>query len=296
MAKLIYTVGLPASGKTRWSKEYVNTHPGTVHVTKDDLREMLHCGTPHNNQNESFTCAIRDSIICEALTLQRDVIVDDTNFNPAHVKRFEELAVRHGAELHREDFTHVALNLCLERNMSADRVLRGRNVPDKVIRQMWSKNIRERSVAAEYDPSKPDCYLCDIDGTAAQRTGNRSFYDETRVYEDEPRKDVVAVVKALCKNANKMVIFVSGRGDAARADTERWLVEKAGFCDPVFLLMRKSGDCRPDTVVKKEIFDNNIKGKYNVLGVFDDRMCVARMWEEHGLTVFRVGKIDEDDF
>jgi len=50
--------------------------------------------------------------------------------------------------------------------------------------------------------------------------------------------------------------------------------------------MRKHGDYRPDDIVKKEMYDAFIKDQYNVLGVFDDRLKVVRMWEGLGLWVF----------
>lgn len=49
---------------------------------------------------------------------------------------------------------------------------------------------------------------------------------------------------------------------------------------------RKKGDFRSDEIIKKEIYDNHIKDNYNVLGVFDDRLKVIRMWEKEGLFVF----------
>jgi len=52
--------------------------------------------------------------------------------------------------------------------------------------------------------------------------------------------------------------------------------------------IRPEGDCRKDTLIKEEIYDNHIKGKYNVLGVFDDRDQVVHMWRHLGLTVFQV--------
>jgi hypothetical protein len=55
-----------------------------------------------------------------------------------------------------------------------------------------------------------------------------------------------------------------------------------------YLVMREQGDSRKDTIVKKEMFDKYIKGKYNVLYVVDDRPCVCRMWSL-GLKVMQVG-------
>jgi predicted kinase len=55
------------------------------------------------------------------------------------------------------------------------------------------------------------------------------------------------------------------------------------------LLMRKRGDMRKDTIVKKEIWDAHLAGRYNVLCAIDDRPSVCRMWRyELGLLVMQV--------
>lgn len=55
------------------------------------------------------------------------------------------------------------------------------------------------------------------------------------------------------------------------------------------LLMRKRGDMRKDTIIKKEIWDNELLGKFYVQFAIDDRPSVVRMWRyEVGLTVLQV--------
>lgn len=53
--------------------------------------------------------------------------------------------------------------------------------------------------------------------------------------------------------------------------------------------MRTTDDRRDDTIVKRELYENNIKGKYNVLFCVDDRPKVVRMWKEQGLQVMCLG-------
>ena len=52
--------------------------------------------------------------------------------------------------------------------------------------------------------------------------------------------------------------------------------------------MRATGDFRPDSVVKEEIYNNHIKDNYYVAGVFDDRDSVVKLWRDLGLTCFQV--------
>ena len=54
------------------------------------------------------------------------------------------------------------------------------------------------------------------------------------------------------------------------------------------LFMRASGDTRKDEIVKLELFDAHVRGKYDVRLVLDDRDRVVRMWRSIGLTCLQV--------
>jgi hypothetical protein len=54
--------------------------------------------------------------------------------------------------------------------------------------------------------------------------------------------------------------------------------------------MRPENDYRKDTIIKKEIYENDIKNNYNVLSVYDDRLSVCEAWHELGLFVFNVNQ------
>jgi hypothetical protein len=88
-----------------------------------------------------------------------------------------------------------------------------------------------------------------------------------------------------------LIILVTGRSEDHRRDTELWLAKHHILYDK--LLMRKSGDFRPDTEVKAEIFDRDIADNYNVLFCVDDRASVVKMWREKGLTCLQC---DEGNF
>jgi hypothetical protein len=128
----------------------------------------------------------------------------------------------------------------------------------------------------------------------------RSPYDWSRVGEDKPNWPVVTLVGALLA-ADTDVILVSGRMEQCRKATLDWLLNKATL--PVGLIgglfMRADGDMRPDEIVKREIFDNQVmpllRESYpgrpelqKVEGVIDDRAKVVRMWRELGLTCVQV--------
>lgn len=132
----------------------------------------------------------------------------------------------------------------------------------------------------------PPAFVCDIDGTVAEMS-TRGPFDWRLVKYDLPREPVVAVVRALMQAYP--VIFVSGRSNECRDDTAEWLAKHVlppgGFAP---LHMRKARDFRPDEVVKAEIA-REISRDFEIIGAFDDRPKVIRMWRELGIQVFDVG-------
>lgn len=297
MTRLIVTRGLPASGKTTFAR---TLQPGVVRVNRDDLRRMLH-GERLFTQWAEGQVTTAQRVQVEALLRARvDVCVDDTNLRARTLRGWAELAARTGAAFEVHDFTDVPLDECLRRD--ADRPAEDR-VGEEVIRRMHQRYLERRSLplpvpavepggpATVYapPPDAPEIVLVDIDGTVALMAG-RSPYDMSRVGGDRPNPAVIAAVRAM-HAAGYQVVFCSGRDDSCREETEAWLDRHVGV--PYLALhMRAFGDPRKDSVVKKEIFDREIRNRYRVVGVFDDRMQVVRMWRDLGLTVFQVADGD----
>lgn len=135
--------------------------------------------------------------------------------------------------------------------------------------------------------------ICDIDGTLANSDGIRSPYDETKVLEDDPYWVVVNWVKELSKEHS--IVIVSGRHTSCGEETIAWLRYYGIPFDRI--LMRNTGDNRPDTTIKQEILNGMYKcgvTKEQIKFVLDDRPKVIRMWKENGLTVYPVrGAVEE---
>jgi len=132
-------------------------------------------------------------------------------------------------------------------------------------------------------------WICDIDGTLALMNG-RGPFDWSRVGEDLPNEPVISVVKSFI-SSDYHIVYMSGRMEEARKQTELWLdVNVHGKYRGFPLFMRADGDYRPDMVVKKELYENHILGNYDVAGVIDDRDQVVKMWRDLGLTCFQVAE------
>ena len=286
MAKLTMTKGLPASGKSTWSNEQVLAAPPghIVRITKDQLRAMLHSGI-HSKGTESHIVLARDSLVSTFLKSGVDVIVDDTNLVPFHEQRLREIAKKHQAEFHVQDFCHVPLEECIKRD-----ALRSASVGEEVIRAMHQQHIGDTTPAGQVDQThtRPEVVLVDIDGTVAIMNG-RSPFEWHRVGEDAPNDTVIEIVRALSKNG-KRIVFMSGRDGSCREETIKWLSRHV--VEGPELYMREADDSRKDSIVKQELYEKYIEPSYDVFVVLDDRNQVVDMWRSLGLICLQVAPGD----
>lgn len=280
--RVIFLRGLPGSGKTTWALDYLANHPGAKRVNKDELRAMLDAGK-YSKGNEKFILAVRDALILQALAEGYHVIVDDTNFRPQHEQRIREL-VKGLAVVEIKDFSDVPLETCLERNRK-----RPNPVPESTIRQMYRQYVRPTPAPPPFDPVLPTALICDIDGTLALIC-DRSPYDAARCEEDTLNEPVNAILRAFAQD-QRHILLVSGRSELYRPQTEAWLNAHSVRYESLF--MRPEGDMRRDAIVKRELYEQYIKGRYNVTFVLDDRTQMVAMWRyELGLTCLQVAEGD----
>jgi predicted kinase len=288
MATLTITRGLPGSGKTTWAK----AQPRAVRVNRDELRQMLHGGWTGDSPEEVQVTVAQRAAVEALLRKGINVICDDTNLRAKVVRELAELAEACGATVQLKDFTHVSLETCIERDAArAD----GERVGEAVIRRMHEQFLagkRGVTLAQIPPPTKyvpdatlPDAILVDLDGTVALM-GARGPYDSAKVHLDRPNAPVIRAVRAMYE-AGHTIIYCSGRPEQSREATRVWLDRHVGV-PYAALHMRKTGDSRKDSIVKREIFDRELRHAWHIVAVFDDRNQVVRMWRELGLTVFQV--------
>lgn len=279
MPKLLMLKGLPGSGKSTYARELVAKHHYT-RVNKDDLRTMLHNST-HSKHKEQTVLAIRDAVVMEALEKGSNVVVDDTNFAPVHEARLRDLAKSFGAQFEVK-FIDTPVETCIERDLK-----RPNSVGHRVIMQMYEQYLKPKP--AVYDPphGKPRAIICDIDGTIAHM-GERSPYDWHRVGSDNPDKIVIDLLR---RHDDRVLILLSGRDAVCRPETVEWLADnRVPFHH---LYMRPEGDTRKDSIIKRELFETNIRDNFDVEFVLDDRNQVVDMWRnELGLKVLQVAEGD----
>lgn len=283
MATLTITRGLPGSGKTTWAK----AQPRAVRVNRDELRRMLHGGWTGDSWAEKQITTAQRAAIEALLNSGVNVISDDTNLRSKVVKDLADLAANCDARVEIVDFTNVSLDTCIQRDAERQE---GERVGETVIRRMHERYLAGSLTPAPEQVAKmPDAILVDLDGTVALM-GHRSPYDSTRVHLDTPNQPVIRAVRAMYE-AGHTIIYCSGRTDDSREATEAWLDKHVGV-PYAALHLRKTGDSRKDSIVKREIFDRELRHAWHIVAVFDDRNQVVKMWRELGLTVFQVADGD----
>jgi histidinol phosphatase-like enzyme len=134
---------------------------------------------------------------------------------------------------------------------------------------------------------KIDAIIVDVDGTLALMGDKRTPFEWDKVSLDAPNLPIIDLVQIL-RDTGLKVVITTGRDGVALNDTKAWLTSHGVVYDAIFI--RPEGDYRPDTEIKKEIYDNHIKDTYNIIYVIDDRKQVVEMWRELGLTVLQVAE------
>ena len=287
MAKLIMCRGLPGSGKSYWALRKDNA----VVVNKDSIRAILATsGWVWSPENEKDVIAERDKQITAALTHPaiHTVISDDTNFGNKHENVLKQLAKKHGA-----DFEIKVFDTPIEECIRRDSLREGKaKVGEGVIKSMAAKFLGYVE-NMEWEPVKPDpnrmpAIICDVDGTLALFAGKRSPYDHAKCEDDDLNVPVRKVIETFYRFMQYQIIYLSGREDKWRQQTNAWF-RKQGL-PPGPLHMRLTGDSRNDAVVKYELFNDHVRNRYNVMFVLDDRDRVVKMWREIGLTCLQVAE------
>ena len=137
--------------------------------------------------------------------------------------------------------------------------------------------------------------VVDLDGTLnncspRQHLAQAQKWDEFHgsLMDDLINPDVMFLLDNIA--AEIMVIGCTGRSNAFRSLTTRWLLDNRILLDQ--LLMRPDGDWRPDHELKPKMLEKYLGSKDKVLRsvkfVLDDRDKVVEAWREYGLPCWQV--------
>lgn len=278
---LVVFQGLPGSGKSTQALKFADTFKNVVRVNRDTIRLMFK--GKWTARNEGLVMQIRDSVIRLGLSAGHAVICDDTNLTPKHLQSLAALAGAYEVPVYFKSFMHVSVEECIANDLKRPESV-GKDVIERMYYQYWESQPLPANHGAR------SAIICDLDGTLALLPEGMSY---PAAFERDYRKDrlnipVAQIIGAAGRSGyGPDVILVSGRFGERRHETEEWLE----FHDIPYkyLFTRTAGDRRDDSIVKKEIYMNEIQGKFEIDYVLDDRPRVVRMWRaELGLPVLQV--------
>ena len=311
MKRLIILQGPPASGKSTWAKaEQAKDPKHTVIVNRDSIR--LGRGKYNIPTQEDYITKVEEASIRAGLEAGYTVIVDSTNLCHEAIEFRHQLEKEYDVKAEIKEF-YVPMSVAIKRDKMRG-LLGGLSIGEHAIKRFYERYYKDRIESesddishASDDPRKillPEhdltpCVICDLDGTLAIHRNRGAFeYDKLSTDYADPR--LVRLLRMFLENGTH-IIFLSGREMLSNVyeDTLAWIEKSVGKeylyavkldgTHPKFdLFMRSNGDKRSDDLVKKEIYEREIKGQYDVISIFDDRDKVVRMWREEGLLCCQV--------
>lgn len=304
--KFIVTIGVSGCGKSTFSGEYVKNNKNSVVISRDALRMALF---GHNESNlmeyyigditekEKMVTQFQDVMIWKAIRDKKTIIMDNTHLREKYINHYKTFGI---------PIYFVVFNLpddmseIYQRDMSRQKAV-GKEVIDKQVKDFISITsktnffdeisefnnylfeISSLAKKQEYDCTKSDCIVFDIDGTLAWHT-TRSPFDFSRVGEDTVDRNVQFLLDMINESGYADIIICSGRDESCWNETMDWL-EKNGITYSG-LYMRKRGDMRKDWIIKAELW-SEIQKNYNILGMVDDRQQVVDFARRLGYKVYQ---------
>lgn len=326
--KIIFTRGVPASGKSTWAQKWVNQDPeNRVRVNRDDIRYALygkyvltkpkpdHKGRPTNKvvtdvEGEQNVTRVEHELIRKALANGKSVVSDNTHLNTRFLKPYLDIAKQAGVKIENKDFP-ISVEEAKRRNSQ-----RERKVPDHVIDRMYSNmgpNGEFHLFPGAYTPrpfkaptERKMAILVDLDGTFDDVRSIRHFvrgkYRDFDAFHRNslftpPNPEVVKMVKD-AHDAGFSVLVTTARKNEYRDISEVW-TNKHSQAPIENMYMRADDDNRPDHEVKKDMFDE-ISKNYDVVRAIDDNGAAIDAWVSKGIQVtvvpgFKEGEVTETE-
>lgn len=283
-------------------------------VERDQIRRELDPSREkwYGGEFEDEVTTLQRKRIRAAFVLGADVYAADTNLPSASVRSLMRIAVEQGADVEvidMRDPKEFPLELILERERKrhpskqvGEEFLRGRYERFIQGKQLTNPElpepVQEHVVEPYVQPTKLTRTLSifDIDGTLAIM-GDRHPHDGHLVHLDSINEDVLRALHL--QGQHGLVYIVTGRDEKYREITEQWLADNGVAYDALYMRPTEP-DHLPkteDSVVKHNLFNLHIRPLgHKIVGVYDDRHRVLRMWRKLGLTTFHINGPDAGNF
>lgn len=287
--KLLILVGAPGSGKSTFARYFIRTEDNWVRVNRDDFRLMQFGDTLMSPFYEERITKMVEASVITLLKNHTNVIIDATN---SSLRTLEDM-VRTYTEYADISFKVFDLSVeelvkrCDKRYEQTGKFIPKSAIEKHVTQLQYTKEkfdfkpiprtVKEATLTyTAQDSTLPKAVICDLDGTLSLLNG-RDPYDASSADEDLLNVPVARVLQ-MAKAEGYKVILLSGREQLYREPTERFLSKHQIAYD--LLLMRTTNDYRKDNIIKKELFQQEIAGKYFIEFLLDDRNQVVDMWRK----------------
>ena len=294
--QILILVGAPGSGKSTFAKYFLRTEENWMRICRDDFRMMQFATGNMSEHEEKLIAEMIDASIEALLSKRTNVLIDATHCRRKYIDHYME-RFNHLADISFKLFDIDAATLaerCEKRFQSTGKLIPA-TVLNKFITELEELKkefdfLPRPKIAVQepftiQNPALPKAIICDLDGTLALIRG-RSPYDATHCDDDDLNESVASILRNYYGNGYQ-ILLVTGREEHFRQPTVRFL-EKHNISYHQ-LWMRPTKDLRKDAIIKRELFDAEIAGKYFIEFVFDDRNQVVEMWrKELKLPCFQV--------
>ena len=289
MSKLLILVGAPGSGKSTFARYFLRTEDNWIRVNRDDFRLMQFGDSLMIPFYEERISKMVEASVLTLLKSDTNVIIDATN---TLLRTIQDMIHTY------TEYADISFKVF---DLPVDELVKRCDKRYEETGKFISKSVVERNVAnlkhtlekfdfapiprkvqvattsyATQDKNLPKAVICDLDGTLSLLNG-RDPYNAATCDNDLLNEPVAAALK-MAKQRGYQVILLSGREDKFREPTMRFLDKHQ--IDYDLLLMRTSNDFRKDNIIKRELFEGEIQGKYFVEFLLDDRNQVVDMWRK----------------
>ena len=289
MSKLLILVGAPGSGKSTFARYFLRTEDNWIRVNRDDFRLMQFGDSLMIPFYEERISKMVEASVLTLLKSDTNVIIDATNTS---LRTIQDMIHTY------TEYADISFKVF---DLPVDELVKRCDKRYEETGKFISKSVVERNVAnlkhtlekfdfapiprkvqvattsyATQDKNLPKAVICDLDGTLSLLNG-RDPYNAATCDNDLLNEPVAAALK-MAKQRGYQVILLSGREDKFREPTVSFLDKHQIGYD--LLLMRTSNDFRKDNIIKRELFEGEIQGKYFVEFLLDDRNQVVDMWRK----------------